>query len=259
MAEEKLSVLEKRKMEMEDVTPQSAERSERSPAEVAKETLSKWLYIADPQALDIILATGAAIFLPGDPLWTLVIGPSGGGKTEMINMFSESEDTEVISKLTPNTLMSGLKDIKPGDDLIHTLSGKLVVIKDLAPILEMGRDAQREIFSDLRDAYDGLIRRVWGSGKEPAEWRGRFGLIAAATAAIDRNWKFFAELGERYCRVNLRTDPEAQTAAAIELMGKEDALREEIREAGRLLLATAKKIGRWWRAVFASLFQEHSR
>ena len=138
------------------------------PVEAMKAKLSRWLYIGDAEALDMILATAVAIFLKGDPLWTLVVGPSGGGKTELLSIFADSDDAMMLSKLTPHTLLSGLKTVQPGTDLIFQLNDKLLVIKDLAPILESGQDQQREIFSDLRDAYDGRVVKAWGSGKDSA-------------------------------------------------------------------------------------------
>ena len=100
----------------------------------------------------------------------------------------------------------------------------------------MGRDNQRQILSDLRDAHDGYIKRAWGSGKPPTEWRGKFGILAGATNAIDKQWKFFAELGERFLRINLITDQERQTYSAVEAAEDEDRMRGTLRSLGNALL-----------------------
>jgi len=208
--------------------------------ESVKVKLAQWQYLTDPEALEIVLATAVAIYLPGDPLWTLVVGPSGGGKTEMLSILADSEDVMMLSKLTSHTLMSGLTSVEQGADLIYQLNEKLLVIKDLAPILQLGKDEQKEILSDLRDAYDGYVKRAWGSGKGTQEWRGKFGLLATSTPAIDRQWMFVAELGERYVRINLHTKPEEQTRAALALQGQEDEMREQLRAAGKELMAHYK-------------------
>ena len=194
--------------------------------------IRKHLYIHDEEALDIVLATAAANFVDGDPVWLLLVGPSGGGKTELLNTFIGSNHCCSISKFTKNTLLSGYTNLAPGNDLLFKIKNKLVVIKDLAPILEMGKDEQREIFSDLRDAYDGYVSKSWGTG-QTTTWQGKFGLIAAATNAIDQRSKLFGELGERFIRVNLRTDSKAQTGFAMDRIGSEERFRAKLKELGK--------------------------
>jgi hypothetical protein len=197
--------------------------------------IQRHLYIPDPEALDIVLATAVANFIDGDPVWLLLVGPSGGGKTELLNMFLDSGNCFGISKITKNTLLSGYTNVPPGQDLLFQMKDKLVVIKDLAPILEMGKDEQREIFSDFRDAYDGYVSKSWGTGQTKT-WTGKFGLIAAATNAIDLRAKLFSELGERFIRVNLITDSKAQTDFAMARIGTEDQFRPELKKLGRAFL-----------------------
>ena len=103
-------------------------------------------------AIDIVLSTAISIYLWGDPIWLLLIGPSGGGKTELLNLFKDSDDTISISRLTENTLLSGSLDVPSGHDLLDAVKGKILIIKDLSPILELGSDAKKQILSTLRDA-----------------------------------------------------------------------------------------------------------
>ncbi len=50
-------------------------------------TLSKWLYLEDTQAIDIIVATAISICLPGDPVWLFLVDPAGSSKTELLRSF----------------------------------------------------------------------------------------------------------------------------------------------------------------------------
>ena len=117
-----------------------------------REKLDQYLLPVDPMAIDIVLSTAIANYLPGDPVWLLLIGPSGGGKTELLNLFKDSDDTISISRLTENTLLSGSLDVPSGHDLLDAVKGKILIIKDLSPILELGSDAKKQILSTLRDA-----------------------------------------------------------------------------------------------------------
>jgi hypothetical protein len=47
-------------------------------------TFKRWLYLPDAAALLAVLGTVAANRMGGDPLWLLLIGPPGGGKTELL-------------------------------------------------------------------------------------------------------------------------------------------------------------------------------
>jgi len=203
--------------------------------------LDQYLLPVDPMAIDIVLSTAISIYLRGDPIWLLLIGPSGGGKTELLNLFKDSDDTLLISRLTENTLLSGSLDVPSGHDLLDDLNGKILIIKDLSPILELGSDAQKSILSTLRDAYDGHVTHRWGTGVTK-EWQGRFGVMAAATYAVDKQMTLSAELGERFVRVNLKTDSLEQTKRALELIGREEEMRDELSKMGRDLLAHYKRL-----------------
>jgi hypothetical protein len=203
------------------------------------------LHLADREALEIVMATAAAIYLEGDPLWLLVVGPSGGGKTEMLSMFVDHEDTLMASSITKNTLMSGFAAIKEGEDLIYQLNDKLFIIKDLAPLLEKESSEQTAIMSDLRDAYDGRMVKHWGSGAGDdgtKSWQGKFGLVAAATPAIDGKMIIHAQMGERYLRINLKTDDLQQTLKAILTLGNESGIRSTLNEAGHNFMNTCRDL-----------------
>ena len=55
-----------------------------NPLEHTLATYGKWLHLPDQRTLLAILGTIAANRLEGDPVWLLVVGPPGGGKSEQL-------------------------------------------------------------------------------------------------------------------------------------------------------------------------------
>jgi len=210
------------------------------------EGLGEWLHISDPEGLEIILSTVIAIFIKGDPLWLLVVGESGGGKTEALNGFIGAKQTEAVGTITENTLISGFPTIPIEGDLISKLNGKLLIVKDMAPLLSTKQNVQKEIMTDLRDAYDGYVNKRWGAPRTneetgvveqlTKEWSGRFGLIAASTHTINQAMIVAAQMGERYTRINYRVSPIAQIMQSLENQGYEAEMRSELKGYGQSFL-----------------------
>lgn len=202
------------------------------------DAFGKHYLIVDREAIEIILATVVGNLIGGDPLWMLLVGASSSGKTELLNMFIDHANTLFISKITKNTLMSGFTGIKEGNDLINDMNDKMVFIKDLAPILSINAGDQGVIMSDLRDAYDGYVWKHVGAPNPETmqhlkkEWRGKFGLIGAATPAVETRMEKFAELGERYVRLDFDVDKYRieLAKAGIQSSGDEDESRAELQE-----------------------------
>jgi hypothetical protein len=57
--------------------------------------------------------------------------------------------------------------------------------------------------ADVRDVYDGLIQKSYGTG-ETKRWEGRITLIAAATPDLDNHYSIYQSLGERFVQVRSR-------------------------------------------------------
>ena len=96
-----------------------------------------------------------------------------------------------------------------GEDvsLMPLLHGKVLVIKDFAPILAKRREDREMVFAALRSAYDGESSRASGTGQ--TEHIARFGCLAGSTKSIENIGTFDASLGERFCQFKLITDDPA--------------------------------------------------
>ncbi len=91
----------------------------------------KWLYLDhDADILRILFAIFLANRYDGLPVWSMLIGKPGCGKSELLGALSDVEETVMVSTLTPNALASGYKDGE--NSLLHQLKkSKMLIIKDI--------------------------------------------------------------------------------------------------------------------------------
>lgn len=76
---------------------------------VLRAALEPYLYLGDPWAVDVALATVVANSANGVPLWVLLVNPPGTGKTELVQLFTHVETCKWLSQVTENTFLSGLQ------------------------------------------------------------------------------------------------------------------------------------------------------
>lgn len=170
------------------------------PAEQVYSAFQKWLHIPDVTLIDVIFGTILANRLPGDPLWMFIVAPPGATKTEPLLSLSACPRIETISSLTPHTLISGANFGGGGDpSLIPKLDGKVLIVKDFTSVLGLPSTEQDEIFSILRDAYDGECSKPFGNGIW-RRYKSKFGILAAVTPSIELYTEEHASLGERFLR-----------------------------------------------------------
>jgi hypothetical protein len=195
--------------------------------------LARWLSIPpeDRDVVDFTLGVYKSHDIPGDPLWGIIIDASGAGKTELLRAFRNRPDAYFLSNLTENTLVSGYRDPKSPDkdpSILPELNEKVLVIKDLAPLLGMRAEARSAVIASLRDAYDGFTDQGRGNlGR--ISYEARFTLLAASTLAIERTDTVEQELGERFIKFRARsTDSKDKVRKAISNIGVDSSMRREI-------------------------------
>jgi len=155
--------------------------------------------------LKVALAVAVAKALPDEePLWVILAGASGSGKTEAIRLPALVADGRV-DELTRAGLLSwtsGTKARRTGL-LTRVPQVAFATISDFSTIVTMGdREARARMFGLLRVVYDGRVYRSIGGqpshGDDELEWEGHLTLLAGATNAIDTHLSFEAALGERW-------------------------------------------------------------
>ncbi len=208
------------------------------------ETFQMYLHLPDPSAVLVTLATIAANRAPGDALWTLLVGPPAGGKTEVIASVASQPDVFLASTMTEAALLSGT----PGRERSATATGGLLrqigqgpatlLCKDFGSVLSMNREARAQVLAALREVYDGQWTRYLGTdGGKTLFWEGKVGLLGGVTPAVDSHHAVLAALGERFLWFRLpEVDSDAQASRALEHLGHEHQMRDELaRVAGAVL------------------------
>lgn len=192
--------------------------------------IGEWLYIApeDADIIDFVLAVYKSNDLKGDPLWGMIVDASGGGKTELLRALRDRPSSYFLSKLTEKSLVSGYRDPKkPEQDpsLLPEINGKVLIIKDLSPLLSMRRESRNQILGDLRDVYDGFSDHAKGNlGR--VGYEARFTFLSATTLAIERYDSVEQELGERCIKFRGRSnETTSKVMRAIQNTADDDQMR----------------------------------
>jgi hypothetical protein len=209
-------------------------------------TFRQFLHLPDPGALHVILATIAANRAEGDPVWTLIVGPPGGGKTELLAPFNRQPDVHPAATLTEAALLSGTpkreRATSSRGGLLRTIGEfGIIVLKDFTSVLSMNRDARAALLAALREVYDGSwTRHVGTDGGLTLSWTGKVGMVAGCTPTIDSHHAVMASMGERFVLYRLpRIDAEAQSKRALNHLGGEAKARKALADAVAAVLDSA--------------------
>jgi hypothetical protein len=209
-------------------------------------TFRRWLHLPDADALLVVLAAAAANRMPGDPVWVLLVGPPGGGKTELLTPLCTLSDVHQAATFTEAALLSGTpkreaKDAKGG--LLREIGDfGIIVAKDFGSVLSMHRDARAAVLAALREIYDGSwVRHVGTDGGRTLAWSGKVGLIAGCTPAIDQHHAVMGSMGERFALYRLPAiDGDHQARRALQHARNAKRMRAELAAAVAGLFATIR-------------------
>jgi len=192
--------------------------------------------IADRGVVRIVIATIIAnrLFLTDKPVWLLLLAGSSSGKTAILQTLDTVGQWIVpIDTLTTNTFASGLARSEE-TSLLHKANRGVIVFKDFTTLTSMNEDALREILGQLRAIYDGSFEKKTGNNQD-ISWKGKIGVIAGGTIAVQRKMRQYSEQGERfinYCM--LHPDANDMTRRAIEnqehMKEKEESLQNTVKD-----------------------------
>lgn len=214
----------------------------------------KWLLLARPDPVYVTLATILANLLLGDPVWVMLVGGPGWGKTVLLLSLAGLAFVRHAGTLTEASLLSGTPQGKraksaTGGLLREIPDPGLLVLKDFTSVLAMHRDKQAPVLAALREIYDGSWTRLVGTdGGLTLSWKGKLGVLAGCTSAIDSHYGVMAAMGERFLLYRLPDGADAETETktaerALENQWHEDEMRADLMGAVEALLASVPPTG----------------
>jgi hypothetical protein len=199
----------------------------------------------DKDVVEFALATYVSQKMPNeDPLWGVIVGASGGGKSEFLRPFMGRNDAFPLSELTPKSLNSGYVikhgrgkgQIEEDPSLLPKMDGKVVIVSDLSPLLQMRPEIRNEVFAAIREAFDGEVNS--GKGNQGLKKvRSRFTMLCASTFAIEHSSGENNEMGERFVRIKLRGKNRSTKARKVLTnFGNRNTMREELAKAVEMFI-----------------------
>lgn len=193
-----------------------------------------YLFLDNTDVLDVMFGTIIGNRLEGDPLWLLLVAPPGATKTALIQTLDDSPKIFRMSTLTASTLVSGYGGQGPDPSYIPRFNKKVVTVKDFTVILNMNQTAREEVFSILRDAYDGKVAKPFGNNIY-RDYESVFGILGGVTPVIEQYVSLHALLGERFLRYTIPVDTSARGARkymrkAMSNVTKDRKMKDDLRE-----------------------------
>jgi hypothetical protein len=217
------------------------------PSSIA-ETLAKfehWLLLKNHIPVLAVLGAVAANYLEGDAVWLGVIAPPSSAKTEILNATSALPEVVQTATVTPAGLLSGTpkkqRDKGAMGGLLRQIGDfGILVLKDFGSVLSMHPETKAETLAALREVYDGSwTRHVGTDGGKTLAWKGKIGLVFAATGVIDSHHSVLGAMGDRFLLSRMApAEGQAQFARSLQHVGATTKqMRKELAEAVARLFA----------------------
>lgn len=196
--------------------------------------------VKDPYITEVMLASVIAHRLPNDPVWLIIVGPSGSGKSEFVNLIGTVEKVFPLSTLTSHTFISGQKNGGKETSLLTKIQSGIITFKDFTSLLSEHQDDRAVIMGQLREIYDGKYSKSFGTG-ETINWQGKITVVAGSTHVIHTMKQSYVAMGERFIMYEM-IQPERKEAARRTMENQQEGNMGEKRtmlaEAMRVLIDT---------------------
>ena len=190
-----------------------------------KTEIEKYQYFEDTNIIDVSLASIISTRMKlGDPIWLVIIGPSSGGKSQILRplALTDKKFLHRIDDLTENTFLSGMNIGKgKGEPSLLTRIGEhgILVMSDLTVLFSKSDELMATILSQFRMIYDGEMVKHSGSKGKEISWKGSLGIIAGSTPSIYSHFEKVSDMGERFIYYRMK-DYDAEKATRLSMSRK---------------------------------------
>lgn len=166
------------------------------------DTIKKVHPLTQPQidAVAATLAIAVSLRIPGPMLWSHLVGASSSGKTQIASIVGAAHDRcFTVSELT--SLYSGSTVGGKDNSIVPRIQGRMLIVKDLTPLLQSRPEVQNAVFGQLRDIYDGKGEKFFNNGEFRQYGGVRFSCLTCTTSAVRAFSR--SDMGERFLAFQL--------------------------------------------------------
>jgi len=161
-----------------------------------EEEIEQYFVVKDKNMLRVLLATLIGNIFDMNPLWTIFVAPSSGGKSAIITLANKIPTVKPLDDLTEKTFLSGYKVKGKEFSLLKAIGNGILLFSDFTTIITKNSTSKAEILTQLRMIYDGVFKKMTGTGE--ISWNGKMGLIAGCTPVIYDELEYAKAMGERF-------------------------------------------------------------
>ena len=192
----------------------------------------KWLY------MEACLSAVCTLFLKDNknPLGLIIIGPSAGSKSTILNMFKYLPNnlTHHTDKFTPASFLTQATNVSQDKlesiDLIRKLPNRILLVPDLVSMFGKKEQEVRESLSILTRVMDGDGLSNDGGVQGHREFNEEcvFVLLGAVVKIVPAIWRIVSEMGTRllFIRMNRLNIHESQTDILIKQINNSKNYRD---------------------------------
>ncbi len=169
-----------------------------------------------------------------NPFGLVYVDVPSTGKTIVLNFFSECKDwVYTTDSFSPASFVSQAANVKTKDlpkiDLLPKIKDRVLIVRDLAPLLGMRDDDLLKTIGILTRLFDGEGLKVDGGvhGSRGYEEECLFMLLAASTPIRPRVWRVMGNFGARLFFYNLNAPDKSTSTLANQLSAELSPKKKE--------------------------------